>query len=310
MAKANILFVEDSETQGAVTKKFLEKNGYAVTWILEGMPTLRIAKTEPVDIILLDCVLPDIDGNKICGWLKHDESTKGIPIIMLTAKSTTADKVHGLDSGADDYLPKPYEEVELGARISAALRTKALQDELKRKSDEIQGMLTKVAVLSVTDPLTGLYNRRYFEDILDSEFKKTLRYATPLSCMMIDIDHFKAVNDTYGHAVGDVVLKEIAQIIRQNIRNVDTPCRWGGEEFIVLAPSTAKASIVQPAQRILASVSSHEYAGIAGKKMTVSIGIADASRPDIKTPDKLIHAADIAMYEAKQGGRNRIKIAE
>lgn len=310
MAKANILFVEDSETQGAVTKKYLEKNGYAVTWVLEGMPALRIAKTQPVDIILLDCVLPDMDGNKICGWLKHDEDTKRIPIIMLTAKATTADKVYGLDSGADDYLSKPYEEVELSARISAALRTKFLQDELKRKSDEIQGMLTKVAVLSVTDPLTGLYNRRYFEDLLDSEFKKMARYNTPLSCMMIDIDHFKAVNDAFGHAAGDEVLKKIALIIRQSIRDVDTPCRWGGEEFIVLAPSTAKASIMQPAQRILTSVSNHVFAGIEGKKMTVSIGIADASRPDINTPDKLIHAADIAMYGAKQGGRNRIKLAE
>jgi two-component system cell cycle response regulator len=310
MAKAHILFVEDSQTQGAITKKFLEKNGYAVTWVLEGMPAIRVAKTQSVDVVLLDRVLPDMDGSKICNWLKQDEETKGIPIIMLTSKATTADKVMGLDSGADDYLSKPYEDVELSARISAALRTKVLQDELKRKSDEIQNMLAKVAALSVTDALTGLYNRRYFEDILDSEFKKAVRYKMPLSCMMIDIDHFKAVNDTYGHAIGDVVLKEIAQILRVNIRGVDTPCRWGGEEFIVLAPSTPKASLLKPAQKILASVSDHVFAGMEGKKMTASIGIADMSAPEISTPGELVHAADMTMYEAKQGGRNRIEIAK
>jgi two-component system, cell cycle response regulator len=310
MAKANILFVEDSETQGAETKKFLEDSGYAVVWVIEGMPALRIVKTQPFDVILIDCILPDIDGTKICSWLKQNEDTKSIPIIMLTAKATTADKVLGLDSGADDYLSKPYEKVELSARISAALRTKFLQDELKRKSDEIRDMLAKVAVLSVTDPLTGLYNRRHFEELLGSEFKKALRFKTPLSCMMIDIDHFKVVNDTYGHAVGDAVIKDIAQVIRQNIRDVDTPCRWGGEEFIVLTPMTAKAFVEQLAQRILKCISDHVFTGIGGQTITVSIGIADVSKRGIDTPNKLIHAADIAMYEAKQGGRNRICIAK
>jgi len=310
MVKANILFVEDSETQGAETKRFLEKCGYAVVWVLEGMPALRIVKTQAIDIILIDCILPDIDGTKVCTWLKQDEDTKGIPIIMLTAKSTTADKVLGLDSGADDYLSKPYEKVELSARISAALRTKFLQDELKRKSDEIRDMLARVAVLSITDPLTELYNRRHFEELLESEFKKALRYKTSLSCMMIDIDHFKGVNDTYGHAVGDAVIKEMAQIIRQNIRGVDTPCRWGGEEFIVLTPMTAKVAAEQPARRILKCISDHVFTGLEGKIMTVSIGIADVSKRGIDTSDKLIHAADIVMYEAKQGGRNRVCIAK
>jgi len=309
MAKANILFVEDSETQGAETKKYLEKSGYAVVWVLEGMSALRIAKTQPIDVILLDCILPDIDGTKVCSWLKQDEDTKGIPIIMLTAKATTADKVVGLDSGADDYLAKPYEEVELSARISAALRTKFHQDELKWKSDEVRDMLSKVAVLSVTDPLTGLYNRRHFEELLKSEFKKALRYKTSLSCMMIDIDHFKIVNDTYGHAAGDAVIKVVVQIIRENIRDVDTLCRWGGDEFIVLTPVTTKASAQQPARRIMKCMSDHIFTGIGVKIMTVSIGIADVFKRDIDTPEKLIHAADIAMYEAKQGGRNRICIA-
>jgi diguanylate cyclase (GGDEF)-like protein len=171
-------------------------------------------------------------------------------------------------------------------------------------------MLTKVAVLSVTDPLTGLYNRRHFEELLKSEFKKALRYKTPLSCMMIDIDHFKRVNDTYGHAAGDAVIKVVVQIIRENIRDVDTLCRWGGDEFIVLTPVTTKASVEQPARRILKCMSDHIFTGIGVNTMTVSIGIAEVSKRDIDTSDKLIHAADIAMYEAKQGGRNKICIAK
>jgi len=306
MPKANILFVEDSETQAKATKDFLEKSGYAVTWVPNGMSVFRVMKTQPVDVILLDRVLPDIDGNKICTWLKNNEDTKGIPIIMLTAMDATAEKVKGLEAGADDYLPKPYEEVELNARVYAALRTKSLQDELRKKNDELKEMLAKVEALSITDPLTGLFNRRRFEAILESEFRKAIRYKMPLSCIMIDIDHFKTVNDTYGHAIGDSVIKDVALLIQQGVRDVDTPCRWGGEEFIVLVPLTAKTDAERPAQRIMKSVSAHAFAGMDGKTVTVSMGIADLSGPGIDAPDKLIQAADSAMYEAKKNGRNRV----
>ena len=200
MAKANILFVEDSKTQGAKTKDFLEKSGYAVTWVMDGMSVFRLAKTLPFDVMLLDRVLPDMDGNKVCRWLKQNEDTKGIQIIMLTAMGATTEKVAGLEAGADDYLPKPYDEAELNARVYAALRTKALRDELSKANRELKELLSKVEALSATDPLTGLFNRRRFSEVLESEYKKASRYETPLSCMMIDIDHFKAVNDTYGHA--------------------------------------------------------------------------------------------------------------
>jgi two-component system, cell cycle response regulator len=288
----------------------LERSGYAVNWVHEGMQAIHAAKTLPPDVVLLDCVLPDIDGTKVCNWLKQDENTKGIPIIMLTVKASTTDKVFGLDSGADDYLAKPYEEIELGARISAALRMKFHQDDLRRKSEEIKSMLTRVSVLSVTDPLTLLYNRRHFEEILKAEFSRALRYKMPLSCMMIDIDHFKIVNDTYGHVAGDAVIRDVTQIIRRSIRDADTPCRWGGEEFVVLAPVTSKTSAEPPARRILNGVAECIFRGIGDGKITVSIGIADMSGTGIDGPAKLVHAADIAMYEAKQSGKNRIKIAE
>jgi two-component system, cell cycle response regulator len=308
MAKVNILFVEDSEAHGTTTKDVLEKRGHAVTWVLDGMSALRLAMTQPFDIILLDRILPDMDGNELCRWLKHNQDTRGIPIIMISAKDTTTDKVQGLDSGADDYLSKPYEEVELNARVNAALRIRLLQDELQKKNDELKEMLTQVVTLSNSDPLTGLLNRRRFDAILQPEFSNAMRYKTPLSCMMIDIDHFKVVNDTYGHAIGDAVIKDVAGIIKSSIRDVDTACRWGGEEFIVLTPMTPQANAELLAQRILKSVSEHVFAGINSAQLTVSIGIADVSGSGIDSVNKLIQAADIALFRAKKKGRNRIEV--
>jgi diguanylate cyclase (GGDEF)-like protein len=280
-----------------------------VIWVEDGIAAFKIAKTSHVDVILLDRVLPDIDGNEVCRWLKLDQDTKSIPIIMLTVKSTTADKVTGLEAGADDYLPKPYDTGELNARIYACLRTKSLQDDLQKKNRQLEDMLTRVETLAVTDSLTGLFNRRRFETILSLEFKKASRYLAPLSCMMIDIDHFKTINDEYGHRTGDVILKESAQIILKSIREVDAAARWGGEEFSVLIPNTSKENAQTPAQRILRSVANNAFPEIGDRRITVSIGIADILDPLIDTEDKLVNAADLAMYEAKRKGRNRIEVS-
>jgi len=138
MTEARILLVEDNRAEAEMTKGFLEKYGYQVTWVETGMAALKIAKTEPVDIVLLDLLLPDINGTEVCRWLKGNEDTRGIPIIMLTIKASTEDKITGLQIGADDYLPKPYDEVELNARIYASLRSKTLQDELRSKNRALQ----------------------------------------------------------------------------------------------------------------------------------------------------------------------------
>lgn len=307
MPKGRILIVEDNETLGKRTRSFLESRGHQVSWIPEGMPAIRLAKEGQVDLILLDRQLPDIEGIRICSLLKQDEQTRDIPIIMLTAMNSTEEKVRGLDAGADDYLPKPFEEVELNARVYAALRTKLLKDELRRKNGELEKMLHEVQTLSITDPLTGLFNRRRFEDMLDAEFKKSYRYNLPLTCIMIDIDYFKSVNDTYGHAVGDGVITDIAKIIQRSIRESDAACRWGGEEFFVLAPMTNKTEALLPAKRILNAVEASIFLGMGDERKTVSIGIADVPAQGIDTADKLVQAADTALYEAKKNGRNRIE---
>ena len=193
MAKAKILFVEDSKTQAEAIKDFLERNDYEVVLAENGKTAIDVAKSTPVDIILLDLILPDISGNEVCRWLKLNSDTKEIPIIMLTVKGSVPDKVKGLEAGADDYIPKPFDEIELNARIYACLRTKALQDELKRKNRQLMELLEKVEILASTDPLTELFNRRRFEIVLEQEFKRATRYNSPLACLMIDIDYFKKI---------------------------------------------------------------------------------------------------------------------
>jgi len=309
MAKAKILLVEDNKTQSALISAFLIKSGYDVVTADNGMSAIRVAKSEKVDLVLLDLVLPDIDGNEVCRWLKLNHDTMAIPIIMLTAKGDTDHKVAGLMAGADDYLHKPFDESELNARIDVRLRAKSLQDELRFKNRQLEDKLTHVETLAIRDSLTGLYNRRRFETLLASEFKKSVRYQLPLSCMMIDIDHFKAINDSYGHQAGDIVLREVAQVIEANIREVDTSARWGGEEFVVLSPNTPKANAVRAAERILGAMAARKFSGIGSRTLSVSIGLAGIPDPSIDTMEQLIHTADLAMYEAKRKGRSRMEIA-
>ena len=307
MAKATILLVEDNEGQANIIRDYLTKNGYEVLSVKDGISAFKAAKTSSIDLVLLDRVLPDMDGSEVCRWLKLDQKTRDIPVIMLTVKNAMTDKVTGLEAGADDYLPKPFDEAELNARIFARLRAKIHQDELKRKNSQLEDMLTRVESLAIMDPLTGLFNRRRFESLMINEFKRAARYQNALSCMLIDIDHFKAVNDTFGHQAGDVVLKEVAGIIQNTLREVDTPARWGGEEFIVMSPNTSKENALKAAGRILQAVSGRTYTGIGDLRVTISIGVAGIPDPDIDTQEKLIHAADLAMYEAKRKGRNRIE---
>lgn len=309
MAKAKILFVEDSKTQAEAIKDFLERNGYEVVLAENGKTAIDVAKSTPVDIILLDLVLPDINGNEVCRWLKVNQDTKEIPIIMLTVKGSVPDKVTGLEAGADDYIPKPFDEIELNARIYACLRTKALQDELKRKNRQLMELLEKVEILASTDPLTELFNRRRFEVILEQEFKRATRYNSPLACLMIDIDYFKKINDGHGHHTGDKVLQEIAEIIKTSVRETDVTARWGGEEFVVLLPQTEKDAALHSASRVRKAISAHKFKSLTDKEITVSIGIASLPNSSIDTGEKLIDASDIAMYEAKRKGRDRTEMS-
>ncbi len=308
MAKAKILLVEDDRVQAKFVINFLEKKGYEVLWAEDGRAAIKIVKTNSIDLIILDIILPDINGYEVARWLKINNDTKGIPIIMLTARSALNDKIAGLEAGADDYLPKPFDEAELNARIYASLRTKALQDELKERNRQLEELLAKVELMAITDPLTEINNRRRFEEVIKKEFSRFKRYHTPLSCMMIDIDHFKRINDRYGHASGDSVLKEVANLICRNLREIDTLARWGGEEFVVLLPQTDKNEAQNVAQRVLENIRNHRFSGIPPEeRITVSIGISGIPSSEIDNWERLIMKADEALYLAKDRGRNRVE---
>lgn len=310
MAKARVLLVEDDPLQAEATKELLITAGYEVLWANDGVNAIKIVKGEKPDIILLDVILPGLDGYEVCRWLKLEDSTKGIPVIMLTIKKDLSDKISGLQIGADDYLPKPYNALELNARIYASLRNKALQDELKMKNSQLEELLYKVEYMAITDALTGLYNRRRFHDVLTKEFERSKRYNTPFSLTMLDIDHFKGINDGFGHLAGDLVLKQVAKVIQKSIRDIDTASRYGGEEFMLILPNTDAKGSIHVAERIRTAVESHSFESLNNGKITISIGISGMPDSLLNNEDRLIRCTDIALYRAKEKGRNRVEVAQ
>lgn len=307
--KARLLLVEDSDAQGSHVKGALEKLGYHVNWARSGIEGLKLARTGSPDLIILDVVMADVDGFAVCRWLKMHAETRDIPVIMLTVRAELHDRIEGLNVGANDYLPKPFADEELEARIFAALRVRAAQTELRERNQQLEAMLHHVEALAITDPLTGLFNRRRFSDVLRREFAVTKRYQNELSCLMVDIDHFKLINDRFGHDTGDKVLKEVALALSQNLREVDLPARYGGEEFAILLPHTPKLNAVIVAERIAIRVRHLTFDYLEpGLAVTVSIGLA--STADVKTnePEELLRMADVALYEAKRSGRDRVMV--
>jgi two-component system, cell cycle response regulator len=307
--KAELLVIEDSAVQGEHMRGVLERLGYRVRWAASGMRGLALARERPPDLILLDVVMEDMDGFQVCRWLKLHEETREIPVIMLTVRSEVADRVAGLQVGADDYLPKPFAEAELEARIYAALRVKTAQQELRNRNTELESMLRNVELLAVTDSLTGLFNRRRFADVLRREFAVARRYDSELSCMMVDLDHFKVINDSHGHDAGDQALREFAQVLSMTLREVDLAARYGGEEFAIILPQTTKARAEVVAARIRGLVHGRSFqAGDRRVALTASFGIADVRDVAGGDPTALVHAADTAMYEAKRRGRDCVVV--
>ncbi len=307
--KGKLLLVEDSEAQGAHIKATLEKQGYDVIWAQSGIEGLKLARSEKPDLIVLDVVMQDMDGLAVCRWLKMSGDSRDIPIIMLTVRGELQERVEGLNIGADDYLPKPFADEELDARIFAALRVKSAEIELKKRNTELQSMLHHVEALAITDPLTGLFNRRRFDDVLKREFAITKRYATPLSCLMIDVDHFKRINDLYGHDAGDRVLCGVATRLTARLREVDTASRFGGEEFAILLPQTPKQGALIVAERIAGVVRREHFDFEDGSaSVTVSVGVADSRDVAGTSPDSLVKAADSALYLAKSRGRDQVVV--
>ncbi|MET0410645.1 MAG: diguanylate cyclase [Polyangiaceae bacterium] len=303
--KAKLLLVEDSESQGNHIKSLLERMGYDVSWAQAGVEALQLARSESPELIVLDVVMRDMDGLAVCRWLKMSPDTRDIPVIMLTVKGELHERVDGLNVGANDYLPKPFADEELEARIFAALRVRSAEVEMRRRNQQLESMLQHVETLTTTDPLTGLVNRRRFADVLRHEFAVTRRYHNVLSCLVVDVDRLKAINDRLGVSAGDQLLSALAQRVGQSLREVDLAARAGGEQFAILLPQTPKAGAVALAERILTRVREEPFT-LAGERVdvTVSIGVAAFSDIASSVAEDLVRAAETALALAKGRGRN------
>lgn len=305
--KGKILLIEDSSSQAGLVKASLDRLGYQVIWAPSGMQGLAHAQNDLPDVVLLDVMLRDMDGFAVCRWLKMRPETRDIPVLMFSVRDEPKDRIQGLYAGACDYIVKPCVNEELEARIFAALRVRAAQTELKRRNTELEAMMRHVEAMAITDGLTGLFNRRRFVDVLRNQFAVTKRYKNPLSCIMLDIDHFKSINDQHGHEAGDRVLKAVAQKLSENLREVDVAARYGGEEYAILLPHTNKKNALVVADRILSVIRKVDV-NLDGASISVTASLGLASSSDLSgkaSPEDLVKAADTALYKAKEAGRDR-----
>jgi two-component system, cell cycle response regulator len=302
-----ILVVDDNVDNLEIIQARLTSRGFEVVTASDGLQALDLVRRDSPHLLLLDVMMPGMDGFEVSRRIKSDPELPFIPIILITAKGETADKVEGLDAGADDYLTKPLNFPELEARVRSMLRIKRLQDELDNKNRELEFANRKLRKLSITDGLTGLFNHRHIHELLRDEFERTRRSGDPLSVAMVDLDRFKQVNDTYGHPTGDVILYETARILKETAREIDMVGRYGGEEFIVVLPDTGEEEAAQFAERVRSTVGEYVFRDDATEvRMTLSAGVAAHPGDDTDGPDHLLRRADQALYAAKENGRNQV----
>jgi two-component system, cell cycle response regulator len=299
---ALILVVDDNPDNLEIIATRLQFRGYEVAVADRGEAAIELVKEAPPDLILLDIMMPDMDGYEVARRIRQDPEIGYIPIIVVTARDSTEDKVTGLDAGADDYLTKPINFPELEARVRSMLRIKRLQDQLEEKNWELEQ-------LSISDGLTGLFNHRHMHELLADEFERSRRTGEPMSVVMFDLDLFKEVNDTHGHQAGDRVLCELADILRESAREIDKLGRYGGEEFMVILPESDPEAGVTFAERVREMVEKQNFDIQADEplRMTISAGVATYPHDEPDGARRLVHYADLALYSAKKTGRNRVE---
>jgi len=292
----SILIVDDVETNLIILSSILTPE-YATFVAKNGMRAIELARKHTPDIILLDIVMPDIDGFEVLSRLKESEVTKNIPVILLTSMGNETSEEKGLELGAVDYIIKPFNPIIVKKRIKNQM--------------EMINQFKEIKYLSITDKLTGLYNRHHFDERLEREWNNALRNKMVLSLLLIDLDHFKNYNDTYGHIQGDRALQETASLIEQSLnRSVDAAARWGGEEFAVLLTNTDLQGALKVAERIRERIEGALIFCSDGEitRITVSIGIKTMVPIHQNTIDEFLTSADKALYDAKERGRNIISI--
>lgn len=324
-----ILVADDEPVNLALIKRRLEWEQYEIVTAQDGRQAVERARDTAPDLIILDVMMPIMDGLQACRALKDDEATRDIPVIFLSALDDLETKLSGLSLGANDYISKPFRVEELLARVRVAIRLKRERDELRASAEEEKRRAEAASEKSMTDGLTGLLNRYGMQRALQRELLESRRRGRALSCLMIDIDHFKIINDTYGHAAGDTALMQVGRILIENLRHpierreqsrgderrseavegrADVVCRFGGEEFLVLAPETPLDGAVLLGEKIRLAAAARLFGdGERVFALTLSVGVAELAERE--SGHDMIARADEALYLAKELGRNRVEMA-
>lgn len=296
--RATILVVDDSPMNIKILHEILQHD-YRIVFATNGKDALDTAAQSLPDLILLDIMMPEMDGYEVCRRLKADPRTQRIPVIFVTALADQDDEAKGLELGAIDYLTKPVNQAVVKARVRNHLELKKYQDFLKN--------------LALLDGLTGIANRRHFDQTLEQEWKRAHRNAQPLAVLILDVDFFKLYNDRYGHGAGDDCLRRVAATLQRCLsRPADLAARYGGEEFVGLLPETDRKGAAKTAEKVRQAVADlaigHADSQVADH-VTISLGVACLIPDEEGSPAQLLEAADQALYRAKQGGRNRVEAA-
>ena len=294
-----ILVVDDVTKNLQLVMEILEQFGYSTTFALGGQQALDRLKTLKPDLILLDLMMPGINGLEVCEILKADPRLKDIPVIFLTASDDRDHVIQAFEKGAIDYVTKPFHSPELLARVKTHLFLKQAQDELKAAYEALEQLV-------VIDPLTEIANRRAIFAFGEQEFQRAKRYHNCFSLMMIDLDYFKKVNDTYGHFCGDQCLKLVAKTLTQSMREVDQLGRFGGEEFTAILPETTLTDAITLAERLRESIAT--LCPVIDNQMmnlSISIGVTTYQKTDESVND-VFRRADKFLFQAKEQGRNKI----
>lgn len=302
-AAADILIVDDTPANLRVLAALLGAQGYQVRPVTSGKQALKAVNASVPDLILLDLRMPEMDGHELCQQLKAQAHTRNIPIICISVADDIDSKVRSFELGAVDFVSKPFASAEVLARVKTHLQVARLQASLRSKVNELERAYDHIKELSTRDPLTGLYNRRYFNEQVGYLLTIAKRHEHPLSIAMIDIDHFKTVNDRFSHATGDHVLIKVAALLSQGRRNTDIVARYGGEEFIIALPETSMLDAAHSCELSRQTVERYPWRQLAeGLQVTISIGLSS----DMRSFETMLARADAKLYDAKHAGRNQV----